>query len=37
LNDLSGVERALPSRNLPVVLTNEEANGVITHLKAEND
>jgi integron integrase len=36
LTDLTGVERALPSRNLPVVFTKEEANAVITHLKAEN-
>jgi integron integrase len=36
LKDLTGVERALPSRNLPVVFTKEEAQAIITHLKSEN-
>lgn len=36
LGGLSGVERALPSRNLPVVFTKEEAQAVITHLKGEH-
>ena len=33
---MTGVERALPSRNLPVVFTREEAQAIITHLKGEN-
>jgi len=36
LGGLTGVERPLPSRNLPVVFTKEEAQAVITHLKSEN-
>ena len=36
LECLTGVERALPSRNLPVVFTKDEANAVIAHLKGEN-
>jgi site-specific recombinase XerD len=36
LKNLTGVERALPSRNLPVVFTKAEANDVITYLRSEN-
>jgi integron integrase len=33
LREITGVERAKVSRNLPVVFTKEEANGVIAHLR----
>jgi integrase len=36
LDHLTGAERALPSRHLPVVFTKEEAQAIIAHLKGEN-
>lgn len=36
LPNITGVERAKASRNLPVVFTTEEANALIAHLKGEN-
>lgn len=36
LPNISGVERARISKNLPVVFTREEANAVIAHLNGEN-
>src|ERR1041384_3876503 len=36
LEALTGVERALPSRNLPVVFTRDEANAIITYLRGDN-
>lgn len=35
LPDVAGVERARPSKNLPVVFTKEESNSIIIHLKGE--
>lgn len=36
LPEITGVERAKNSRNLPVVFTKDEANAVIAHLRSED-